>query len=281
MAHLGADVAAFVDGQLSDAATREALTHLQSCDACAKAVRQQRLLKSRMSTVKAPEPPPGLVASLSGLAAAPPPAHDGWWVRVRRSVPFRAGVVLVSASVAVVMTAYSLGGSDQRVGDEVAPPFNRYAADFFGATAVPAGHIIEDSTMSELDGSGWPCLATLAGDMHRTSGAFADHEEVVALSYSNGSAKLNLFEQNGSLDHDSVKDFDQAQMGSSQVWVREGEPMLVTWDDDGVVYTIVTNADRDRVEQAVSELPRSTHEETPAGRVRDGLDRMTAWMDAA
>ena len=280
MAHLGADVAAFVDGQLSEPETRAALTHLQTCDECAKAVRQQRLLKSRMSTVAAPEPPPGLLASLAGLAAAPP-ARDGWWVRVRHSLPFRAGVVLVSASVAVVMTAYAVGGTDQRVGDEVAPPFNRYAADFFGATAVSAGHTIEDSTMTKLDGSGWPCLSTLAGDMHRVSGAFADHEEVVALSYSNGSAKLNLFEQNGSLDHDSVKDFEQAELGGSEVWVRDGDPMLVTWDDDGVVYTIVTDADRGRVEQAVSQLPRGAHQQTPPERIRDGLDRMTTWLDAA
>ncbi len=280
MAHLGADVAAFVDGQLSEPATREALTHLQSCDACAKAVRQQRLLKSRMSTVKAPEPSPGLVASLASLAAQPP-EPDSWWVRVRRSMPFRAGIALVSASVAVVMTAYAVGGAEQRMGDEVAPPFNRYAADFFGATAAPAGHVIEDSTLTELDGSGWPCLKTLAGDMHRVSGAFADHQEVVALSYSNGSAKLNLFEQSGSLDHDSVEDFEPAEMGGSHVWVRDGEPMLVTWDDDGVVYTIVTNADRPRVEEAVSQLPRGTHRETPTERVRDGLGRMTAWLDAA
>lgn len=280
MAHLGADVAAFVDGQLSEPATREALTHLQSCDDCAKAVRQQRLLKSRMSTVASPEPPPGLVASLAGLAAAPPPS-ESWWVRVRRSVPFRAGVVLVSASVAVVMTAYAVGGGEQRMGDEVAPPFNRYAADFYGAGVVPAGHMIEESTMTQLDDSGWPCLATLAGDLHRVSGAFADHEEVVALSYSNGSAKLNLFEQNGLLDHDSVRDFEQSRMGGSDVWVRAGEPMLVTWDDDGVVYTIVTDADRRRVEQAVSQLPRGTRHEAPTERVRDGLDRMTAWLNAA
>lgn len=280
MAHLGADVAAFVDGQLSDPATREALTHLQTCDACAKAVRQQRLLKSRMSTVAAPEPPPELLASLAGLAAEPP-ARDGWWVRVRRSAPLRAGVVLVSASVAVVMTAYAVGGSEQRVGDEVAPPFNSYAADFFGETAVPAGHVIEDSTMTKLDGSGWPCLTTLGGDLHRVSGAFADRGEVVALSYSNGSAKLNLFEQNGSLDRDSVEGFERTEMGGSNVWVRDGEPMVVTWDDDGVVYTIVTDADRGRVEQAVSQLPRGAHEETPTERIRDGLDRMTAWLDAA
>ncbi|MEV7397217.1 hypothetical protein [Aeromicrobium sp. NPDC092404] len=280
MAHLGADVAAFVDGQLSEPATREALTHLQTCDACAKAVRQQRLLKSRMSTVTAPEPPPELMASLAKLAAAPP-APEGWWVRVRRSVPFRAGVVLVSASVAVVMTAYAVGGGQPQVGDEVAPPFNRYAADFHGATAVPAGHVIAESTMDELDGSGWPCLSTLAGDLHRVSGAFSDDGAVVALSYSNGAAKLNLFEQNGSLDRDSVKDFEPTELGGSDVWVRDGVPMLVTWDDDGVVYTIVTDADRRRVEQAVSQLPRATRRETPPERVRDGLDRMTTWFDAA
>lgn len=280
MAHLGADVAAFVDGQLSDSATRDALTHLQSCDACAKAVRQQRLLKSRMSTVATPEPPAALLASLSGLASAPP-TRDGWWTRVRRSMPFRAGVVLASASVAVVITAYAVGGPDQRIGDEVAPPFDRYAADFFGADAAQAGHIIEDATMAQLDGAGWPCLATLAGDMHRVSGSLAEQEEVVALTYSNGSAKLNLFEQTGSLDRDSVKGFERADMGDSRVWVRHGEPMLVTWDDDdGVVYTIVTDADRGRVEQAVSELPQATHV-GPGHRVRDGLDRMTTWMDAA
>lgn len=280
MGHLGADVAAFVDGQLSEPATRDALTHLQSCDTCAKAVRQQRLLKSRMSTVKTPEPPPDLVASLVGLAAAPP-APDGWWARVRRSVPLRAGVVLIGASVAVVLTAYAVGGGEQRMGDEVAPPFNRYAADFYGATAVPAGRVIEESTLNELDGSGWPCLTTLAGDMRRVSGAFSDHKTVVALSYSNGSSKLNLFEQNGSLDQDSVKDFEQAEMGGSNVWVRDGRPMLVTWDNDGIVYTIVTDADRSRVEQAVSQLPRGSNHGTPPERVRDGLDRMTAWLDAA
>lgn len=280
MAHLGADVAAFVDGQLSEPATREALTHLQTCDDCAKAVRQQRLLKSRMSTVTTPDPPAALLASLAGLAAAPP-ARDSWWQRVRRSVPFRAGVVLVSASVALVITAYAVGGADNRIGDEVAPPFERYAADFYGATAVQAGNVIAESTMNQLDGSGWPCHETLAGDFRRTSAAYADHREVVALSYSDGTSKLNLFEQSGSLDRDSIADFEPTRMGGSHVWVRDGEPMLATWDQDGVVYTIVSDANRESVARAVAELPRGAYEEGPTDRVRDGLNRMTAWMDAA
>jgi anti-sigma factor RsiW len=280
MAHLGADVAAFVDGQLSEPATRDALTHLDSCEVCRKAVRQQRLLKSRMSTVASPAPPPELLASLAGLASAPP-ARESWWERIRRSVPFRAGIVLAGASVAVVVAAYAVGSADHRVGDEVAPPFDRYAADFFGATAVQAGNVISDDRMNQLDGSGWPCLATLAGDLHRTSGSYADHNDVVALSYSDGRNKLNLFEQNGSLDPESLDGFESTRMGESQVWVRDGQPMVVTWDHDGVVYTIVTDADQDRVIRALAELPQGAYDEGLVERVGDGLSRMTAWMDAA
>ena len=39
MPHLGADVAAYVDGQLSGSAAREADAHLQACEACEKAGR--------------------------------------------------------------------------------------------------------------------------------------------------------------------------------------------------------------------------------------------------
>lgn len=279
-AHLGDDVAAFVDGQLSEPATRAALTHLADCDSCAKAVRQQRLLKSRMSTVASPEPPAALLASLAGLASTPP-TRERWWSRLGRSAPFRAGIVLVGASVAVMVTAYAMGGGE-RVGDEVAPPYNRYAADFFGPTAVSAGNVITETAMEELDGSGWPCHATLAGDLHRTSGAYADNDEVVALSYSNGQSKLNLFEQNGILDHDGLRDFTSTRIAGSQVWVREGYPTVVTWDDDGTVYTIVTDADPERLEKAVSELPSGTYDDDGvADRVGDGLSRMTSWVDAA
>lgn len=280
MAHLGADVAAFVDGQLSDAAMREASAHLDSCETCARAVRQQRLLKSRMSTVASPEPPAALLQSLAGLAAEPPP-RERWWTRVGRSLPFRAGVVLVSASIAVVVTAYAVGAPEQRIGDEVAPPFNRYAAGFTGPTTVAAGTVITAATMDELDGAGWPCHATLAGDLRRVSGSYTDDDEVVALTYSDGRSRLDLFEQNGILDRDGLDGFEQQRIADSQVWVRPGVPMLVTWDEDGTVFTIVTDVDRRRLEQAVAELPRPGDGPSVPERVGDGLTRMSAWVDAA
>lgn len=280
MAHLGADVAGFVDGQLSESATRDAMSHLQGCDSCASAVRQQRLLKSRMSTVASPEPPQALLASLSGLATAPPP-RDRRWERIRHSAPFRACVVLVSASAAMVGTAYAVGGLEQRMGDEVAPPFHRYLADFSGPATVQAGNILSRTSMEELDDSGWPCHVTLAGDLHRTSGSLADHREIVALSYTNGTVRLNLFEQNGSLDPDSIKGFAPTRISGSDVFVRDGVPMLVTWDDDGVVYTIVTDADVERVARAIAKLPSGTYDQSTTERIRGGLDRMTTWVGVA
>lgn len=280
MAHLGADVAAYVDGQLSDSAMQAAAEHLVSCDDCAKAVRQQALVKSRMSTVATPDPPPTLLASLAGLASSTP-VRESWWERVVRSVPFRAGIVLVGASVAVMVAAYAVGGQDGSTGDKIAPPYDRYAADFYGPTTVEASNTISTATMSRLDGSGWPCLMTLAGDFERISGSFVDHHETVALSYANADAKLNLYEQVGVLDHDGLDGFKAVKLGSSLVWERDGLPMLVTWDDDGVVYTIATDADRERVARAVAELPRGSHRQGPVSRIGDGLSRMTSWLSAA
>lgn len=279
MAHLGADVAAYVDGQLSSSAMRDAYQHLETCDTCSKAVRQQRLLKSRMSTVASPEPPAELLASLAGLAARPP-AHQSLWERVRRSVPFRAGIVVAGASVAVMIAAYAVGGvEDNSAGDKVAPPFDRYAADFYGSGAVQAGASISDAKLDDLDHDGWPCRSTLAGDLDRTSGTWAD--DAVALSYSNGTAKLNLFEQTGVLDQSALAGFEPSKIGRSDVWVRDGSPLLVTWDHDGVVYTVVTDADPARIARAVAELPSGHGSDGPVDRVGDGLSKMTAWMAAA
>jgi anti-sigma factor RsiW len=280
MPHLGADVAAYVDGQLSDAAMRDASTHLASCDACEKAVRQQRLLKSRMSTVATPTPPAALLASLAGLAAEPP-AREHWWTRWGRSVPFRAGVVLVSASLAVIAAAYVVGGPRERIGDEVAPPYDRYAATFHGTSVIPVGNAITEAAMVELDDSGWPCHQTLADDLHRVSGTLTNDDEVVSLSYSDGRSSLRLFEQIGVLDPAALDGFEAQEMAGAQVWVRDGDPMIVTWDDDGTVFTIVTDVSRDRIVRAVADLPNGSGERDLGERVGDGLSRMSAWIGAA
>ncbi len=279
MAHLGSDVAAFVDGQLTPAAMRDVHAHLLCCDACDHAVRQQRLLKSRMGTVAAPQLPPALFASLAGLASDPPP--DGWWTRVRRAAPVRAGMVVVSASMAVAAIAYAVGGGNASVGDRVSPPFEEHAAAFFGATSRATPAVVSEETVDQLTRDGWPCHPRLAGDLHRTRASYAHVDDTIALTYTNGTARMNLYEQPGWLDPAALDGFARHSWGSSSVWVRNGTPTVLTWDQGGVVYTMVTDADPQRIREAISELPASDGPIDPVTRVGHGLDRMTAWVSAA
>jgi anti-sigma factor RsiW len=268
VAHLGDDVAAFVDGQLSPDATRAVESHLEDCERCRQAVRQQRLLKSRMRAAGNLQPPPGLVASLSTLSQAPPRPHS-WWSRLG------VGFVLLGASMAVVAVAYAVGPAGPTA-DEVEPPFDRFAAEFTAAGHRPSGSLTV-AAMAELDEYGWPCNSSLGG-LERVSGQYRDGQETVALVYSDGVDALNLYEQSGALAARAVEDFDERVLAQRQVWVRDGRPRVVTWNADGVVYTVVTDLGDDRVGQAIADLPRDPAQPDPVERVGDGLTRMTTWL---
>lgn len=281
MAHLGDDVAAFVDGQLSPEAARAVESHLEDCEACRRAVRQQQLLKSRMRGVGHPEPPPHLVASLSTLphsSPAPPRPHPSWWSRLLGSTTLGAGFVLLGASMAVVAIAYVVG-PPEATADEVAPPFDRFAAEYTGPGPHPSGSLTT-SAMAELDGNGWPCRARLGDGLERVAGHYQDGQETVALVYSDGTAALNLFEQGGSLDPRSVEEFERRELADRRVWVRDGRPRIITWDADGVVYTVVSELDDRRLGGAIADLPRPADEPDTVERVGDGLTRMTTWVSA-
>lgn len=276
MAHLGDDVAAFVDGQLSPDATRAVESHLEDCEPCRQAVRQQRLLKSRMRGVGHPEPPPGLVASLNTLADSPTPGPSGshaWWSRLG------VGAVLLGASMAVVAVAYVVGPTGA-VAEEVEPPFDLFAAEYT-ETGHRAGGSLTVAAMAELDEYGWPCHARLGGGLQRVAGHYSNDQETVALIYSDGVDALNLYEQAGALDPRAVESFDQRVLAQRQVWVRDGRPRVVTWDADGVVYTVVTELGDHRLGLAIADLPRSPGRPDPVERVGDGLSRMTTWLAAA
>ena len=272
MAHLGDDVAAFVDGQLSPEAMHAAESHLEDCEPCRQAVLQQRLLKSRMRGVGHPEPSPGLVASLSTLPHTPPEPLS-WWSRLG------VGFVLLGASLAVVAVAYVVGPAGAEA-DEVEPPFDRFAAEFTAAGQRPSGSLTV-AAMAELDEYGWPCHSRLGGGLERVSGQYRDGQQTVALVYSDGVDVLNLYEQGGALAPRAVEKFDRRVLSHREVWVREGRPRVVTWNADGVVYTIVTRLGDQRVGQAIADLPRSAGEPDPVERIGDGLSRMTTWIAAA
>ena len=136
---------------------------------------------------------------------------------------------------------------------------------------------IPDSTLKSLTESGWPCHGTLARDLERVDGAWfsASNERVVTLTYTDGVSTLSLFEQSGSLDRGRRDGFEAADVDGSRVWIRPGSPTVAMWDEAGVVYTVVTNADRKRLEQAIVDLPGSAQEKGHMARIGRGLERLT------
>lgn len=280
MTHLGVDVGAFVDGQLSEDSMKAARAHLEACDDCRNAVRQQVAMKSRMRTVSSPALSPQFLASLSGLPRACI-SHESLWSRLRRFRSARLGVALLGASLTVAVVAYAVGGVREQVGDAVTPSSDRYAADFFGTSTIQATASLTPEALDELDQSGWPCHKTLAGDMHRVSATWLDNGQTVALTYANMTHKLKLFEQNGALDAAGLRGFDHRTVANANVWVRDGIPTIVTWDFDGVVYTVVTDAGRKHLAEALGQLPTRSPDGGPVKRIGHGLDRMTTWIAPA
>lgn len=264
--------------------------HVDECDDCRTAVRQQEALKARISTVSAPALPPALLAALSGLPQARI-SKESVWSRLRRSRPARCGVAILGASLAMVVVAYAVGGVREHIGDQVAPAADQYAADFHAAPVASASSrqstgragaaTLTDATLAQLEASGWPCPDLLAGDFSRVGAAWLDQGQVIALSYANAASKLNVFEQTGALDVNDLHGFDQRTISRARVWVRDGMPTVVTWDHDGIVYTVVTDAGRAHIARVVAQLPTGTPEASPVGRIGAGFDKMATWISPA
>ncbi|UYM06167.1 zf-HC2 domain-containing protein [Solicola gregarius] len=142
MTHLGDRIAAFVDGQLPVDERRIAETHVASCAECRRKVREQQLLKSRMTSLGQVRAPDHLLASLSDvhrLAAAAEPSSPGWLTRCLRSSTMRALVAVSGATVTVTALAYVIGSPADAGEGEVRPPVEQFAADFNeSAPAMPS-----------------------------------------------------------------------------------------------------------------------------------------------
>jgi hypothetical protein len=65
--HLGAQVAALVDGQLDPQDADRAWDHVLRCRSCREAVERESWVKNRLSLMSPTDPPPGLTGALTGL----------------------------------------------------------------------------------------------------------------------------------------------------------------------------------------------------------------------
>lgn len=296
MTHLGADVAAFVDGQLPPARELAARRHLEECQRCREVVAEQEHLKRRMArTTPTAGVPAHLAAALSAVASDPGEPEPPRRQLLRRSVGAAAAVM--GSSAAVLLLAYVLAPPLPSTGDPVGPDFDAYVTDFVAeaasqrapdvvaaSSAVPGPASSDDVALSpaeldELDADGWPCHAMLAGHLERVDGRLVG-DAVVALRYAGEHVQLHLIEQVGRLDDAALDGFQRRTLADSVVWVREGQPNVAAWEADGVVYTVVTDASIPSVTDVVAQLP-STPDRSTVERVEDGLQRMTDWVSAA
>jgi hypothetical protein len=110
--HLGAQVAALVDGQLDPQDADRAWDHVLGCRSCREAVERESWVKNRLSLMSPTDPPPGLTGALTGLGGDGDPVEDrvaSAWATVgeleRRHRLRRGGLVAVgagSASLALI-----------------------------------------------------------------------------------------------------------------------------------------------------------------------------------
>jgi len=267
MAHLGEEIAAYVDGQLSPEATIKADAHFARCERCRVSLEQQRALKERIGGFTNPAPPPTLLASLEEVPTSPG--------RTYSLLPSAVGtaMVLVGASLIVVAAAYAMAPTT-RAADPVRPAFDRFAT-LASSVSTPRRHL-SSADMDELDESGWPSQSRLGPGFVRVDGHLHDNHEVVAQVYVGHGESVLLFEQVGILDDAAMRSFERHLVADRLVWVREGRPRIVTWDSDGMIYTVVSNLPDQRLGQFLEDLPAPPKEPTALDRVRSGLVRMSS-----
>ncbi|MBW9206782.1 zf-HC2 domain-containing protein [Mumia sp. zg.B17] len=152
----------------------------------------------------------------------------------------------------------------------------RVAADDL---ATEHGVQIDTATIDRLAMTGWPCHDRLGRSLERVGARWVDlsGDKGIALTYTDGRSTVTVYEQNGALDRDAVSGFARHDVGDAEVWVREGTPTVATWDYDGIVFTVVTDAPASRLRDVIADLPQQPHRNGMLDRVRTGLERLTAW----
>lgn len=160
MSHLGRNLSALVDGELSPAERDRAHAHLAACDQCRAEANALRELKKRMRGL--PDAPVGdaLTRRLMFIGEpggpVPPRGHRR---PLARAVSFGGRprhrgryVALAAACVAagLSITAFALGGNPSAPGPRVTPPVEMYSVEhamttgeipFSGPTAAPGPEI--------------------------------------------------------------------------------------------------------------------------------------------
>lgn len=128
-----------------------------------------------------------------------------------------------------------------------------------------------------LEAEGWDCPGQ-AGAMRLVGIEVMERTGAVHMTYSDGLTRMSVFEQRGSLDSESVRGFETLRLGDQVVHVREGMPTYAVWQEDGLVFTVVTDGPLDTVAGVVASEPVSRAPEPDFWeRVAGGMTRLGDW----
>jgi sigma-E factor negative regulatory protein RseB len=145
------------------------------------------------------------------------------------------------------------------------------------AAPEAATHGVGMGHRAGLLAAGWDC-PNEAGAMRLLRIETIGRAGALHLTYSDGLSRMSVFEQRGSLAERSVRGFEPMLLGGRLVHVREGMPTYVVWEDEGLVFTAVTDAPLDSVGAVVRNAPAWDADRGFWTRVGSGLARLGGWV---
>lgn len=145
------------------------------------------------------------------------------------------------------------------------------------AAPEPVAHGVAVQRRSALEAAGWECPRQ-AGPMRLVDIESLERTDALHMTYSDGLTRMSVFEQRGSLDPESVRDFEPVRVGDRMIHVREGMPTYAVWEEGGLVITVVTDGPLDTVTGVLARgSDRSSSDRGFWGRVAGGLARLGDW----
>lgn len=265
-------VSALLDGELDAGTATWVEAHLAECGPCRDAAAQARDARAWLRDLPAED----------GSAAV----HR---VLARHRAVIRTGAAFV-ATAAVVIAA--LGLTSAVVHPEVVPAVEQLIAaheraiDADAAAAGVTGAVLPSTDgemvgMRRVEDVGRPYSAPTAlldrssrrGQARLVRHAVFDGRDLTLVLYRSGWAEVSVFEQPGRLQWDQLGSGRLEMVGTRQVWLREGTPVVAVTEVGHVVVTIVSE-DHEAVRMVAGELPEE-HRGSTLDRLHDACVRFT------
>jgi hypothetical protein len=250
-AHLGWRLSALLDGELVVPDELRAREHLRGCDRCQQEFVEVTAARAFVRGLGDVEPPQGYL--------------DRVLTRVQRRNQSRLGLVslVTIAAIWIVVLLIGAGVALPSVSPEVELLAEQHADVAADPTAVADGDEVRVVSNDEAAAFEAPyVLPAELGSDHQRVAAYERGHSVLQGVYQSGDSTVSLFEQEGTLDWESLPDGgDVREVEGRRIWVStlDGgsgpDRHVVVVPDYPVVYTLVTTGDAAGVLELAPEVP--------------------------